>query len=135
MLILLNGGAGGGGGGGPLGSLVGQHSVKGVAATPGWEVVGAIWLTAVPSSIALEAIMLVTQAALTGRVQLYDTVAVAAVAGSTLSTGSTTDVRLLSGTLAGALVTGRIYQLRIECTGGSLITDEAVLRSARLRVL
>jgi hypothetical protein len=75
----------------------------------------------------------VSQGGLTQSVYLYDTVAAAPVAGSTLSTSSTTDVRQITANIAGALLAGRIYQFRAECLGGALPSDFGVVRSAALK--
>lgn len=80
----------------------------------------------------LDAIVLVTQVALTGLVYLYDVVANATVAGSSLSTSSTTGARLTSGDLTATLIVGRRYQIRAECTGGTDPTDWASVRYATL---
>lgn len=123
----------GGGEGGGAGAIADEHTVQAVAATPGWEAVAAFYFAAAPPATLLEAIMLVSQALLTGSVRIYDTVAAAVVAGSTLSTSSTSDVRLVTGDLSGVLLPGRVYQLQVECTGGVTLNDFAVLRSASLK--
>jgi hypothetical protein len=92
-----------------------------------------VWFDSIPASVILEAILLVSQGALTGRVHLYDTVAAAVVTGSTVTTTSTTDSRQVSGNIAGALTAGRIYQFRAECTGGNTQPDFAVVRYAMVR--
>ncbi len=124
---------GGVGGGGGAGAIADERAVQAVAATPGWEVVAAFYFAAAPPATVLEAIMLVSQGLLTGRVRIYDTVAAAVVAGSTLSTSSTSDARLVTADIAGVLVAGRIYQLQVECTGGTTLDDFVVLRSASLK--
>lgn len=114
------------------GFIADQHVVQGVAATPGWEVIESFYVGTVPPSIALESVLLVSTALLTGRVQIYDTVAGAAVAGSVLSSALTTDDRQISAELVAGFVAGRIYQLQAECTGGATLGDFVVHRSSRL---
>ena len=119
-----------------LGAYVSNQTVPGVASTPGWNVGTAFVLPTVPSDVRLDTIALVSQSALTCRVQIYDTVAGAAVSGSTLSVtgaGATVDTRAISGNLASNLIAGRIYQIRAECTGGNLTTDFSVVRYALVR--
>lgn len=134
------GGCGGfGGSGGGSGSVAavlgptGQQQVQGVAATPGWTVVGGIYVPEVPAISLFEAVFLVSQALLTGRVRLYDPVAAAAVAGSTLTSVSTTDDRQVSADIAAVLVANTYYQVEAECTGGALVTDIVVVRYALIR--
>lgn len=119
-------------GGGGFGVTADQHTVQGVAATPGWEVVSAFYLEDAQATLILNAIMLVSQAGLIGRVRIYDLTAGAAVAGSTLAlpVSTLTDTRLTSGNLGAAMPAGRIYQIQIECTGGATVADFATLRSA-----
>lgn len=108
----------------------GHVTIQGVTASPGWVVQGAAYFTTVPSNAYLEAIFLVSSPLLTMNVHLYDTVAAAPVPGSGLSTNSITDVRQISGNIAGSLVAGRIYQIRAECVGGSTPSDFGILRFA-----
>jgi hypothetical protein len=123
---------GGGGGGGFVanGSYAVNETIPSVAATPGWIIISEFDLDALPASAVLDGIMLVSQAALTGRLRLYDVTGAAAVAGSTLSTVSLTGERLTSADLAAALVLNRRYQIQAECTGGVAPSDWAVVRYA-----
>lgn len=125
----------GGGGGGSIDAVLGptgQQLVQGVAATPGWAVIGGIYVPKVPGAAFFEAVLLVSQAALTGRVRLYDPALAAAVAGSTLSSTSITDDRQVSADIAAALAI-KYYQVEAECTGGAAPTDAAIVRYALIR--
>lgn len=109
-------------------------TVAGVAATPGWVVLSSFKLRNTTNRLALEACLNVSQGALTTKVRLYDTVGAAAVAGSTLTSTSTTVEYKTSADLASALTAERIYQIEAECTGGALATDFSVV-SAGLVVM
>lgn len=108
----------------------GQEQVPSVLSTPGWMVVGDFYLDAIVDDAFFEAIFLNTAAGLTGRVKLFDTVASADVAGSILSTSSTTDVRLISADIAAGMPGNRIYQVQAECTGAT--GQFVIVRAAKL---
>ena len=107
-------------------------AVPGVLATPGWTVIGAFVHTGATSR--LQAMVLVSQAALTARVRLYGPIggAPAEVAGSLLSSVSTDEELVQSANLGSVLVRGQTYQVQVECTGGDLVTDFAVARYAQM---
>lgn len=106
-------------------------TVGGVAATPGWRICGKIYLPRPCSALKLEAIIENSTAALTSRVRLVDDLTLIAVSGSTLSVALTTvSTRVISSALA--LVGDKVYQLQMECTGGAVDTDFAVIYSGRL---
>ncbi len=113
----------------------GNELVQAVAADPpgGWMVLGAFFFTGTFTSAVLEAIYLVSNPALTGRVRLFDMTAGIPVPGSTLAgTSSTTEVRQVSGNLIASMPTNRIYQFQAEATGGSASTDFVEVREAKL---
>lgn len=119
-------------GGGAGGAIVGQSTVQGVAATPGWQVVADLYWTKPPSGWALEAIMVMSTASLQGRVRIWDTVLNAQMPGALLTFAAPTivDTRAVTADLAPVVVINRIYQLQIECTGGVASTDLGILREA-----
>lgn len=113
------------------GAYSANDTIQGVAATPGWTVVAEFDLDTLPSQGAvLDGIVLVSGAALTCRLRLYDVTGAAAVAGSTLSSTSLTGERKTSADLTSVLVAGRRYQIQVECTGGATSADWAVARYA-----
>lgn len=122
--------------GGSTGSSIfgptGEQTVQGVAATPGWVVIGGIQVDKVPSPAIFEAVMLVSQAALTGRIRLYNLIAAGAVAGSTLSTSATVDTLVQSADLSGVL-SAQFYQVEAECTGGVAPSDLVSVRYSLIR--
>lgn len=130
-----NGGSGGGSPSGLGSTAVSglQQVVAGVAVTPGWTVVGDYpYIKA--AQIKLEFIALPSNAALTCRARLFDTVANAAVAGSTLTIGPgvAVDTRAITADLQAAMTTGRLYQIEVECTGGATQGDFCTMRTARV---
>lgn len=129
--------SGGGGGSAPSGlGFTGvsglQQVVQGVAATPGWQVVGDYPYVA--GKVFLEFIALPANAGLTCRARLFDTVANAAVAGSTLTIGPgvAVDSRQISADVSATMVGGRLYQIEVECTGGATQNDFVAMRTARV---
>ena len=127
---------GGSGPGAPVGGAYyvgGLDSIAGVAVSPGWNVLTEFDLDApLPSSAVLDAIALVSNAALSCVVRLYDVTGGAPIVGSSLTTVSLTGQRLTSVDLIGLLVAGRRYQIQAECTGGAAPADFAVVRYAVL---
>lgn len=132
---------GSGGGGLSSGVLADQSVVQGVAATPGWITLSAFYtLTAPTAKIAMEAIILVSTIALSGRARIFDTgldstgtlVGVPGQVAVTPGTSNLADTRLVTPEFSASLVINRIYQFQVECTGGAAGTDVATLRAARL---
>src|SRR5574338_1357752 len=111
-----------------------QTTVMAVAATPGWQVLGAFYLPK-SCSARIDALMMVSDASLTCRVRLYDatpgamTPSARVVSGS-VSTQSTTMVRQLGPTVS--LTGGRLYQLQCEVTGGSGVDFFGVVPTATI---
>lgn len=111
----------------------GNELVQAVSVTPGWTVLGAFFFTGTFTSAVLEAIYLVSNPALTGRVRLFDMTAGIPVPGSTLAgTSSTIEVRQVSGNLIASMPINRIYQFQAEATGGNADTDFVEVREAKL---
>lgn len=106
------------------------RSLFAVAATPGWEVIGA-FTPASTASAPLDVIGAVSDASLTLRVRLYCVTAgsVGVVADSTVSITSTVDLAASSASLA--LTGGRTYQYQAEVTGNAGAAYFGTVRSAR----
>lgn len=105
-------------------------AVPGVMATPGWIIAGKAYMRTDQSRM-LEVIVQLSETVLTARARLVRDDTLVEVAGSLLSvTGTTASTRLLSGALA--LAAGVIYQVQVECTGGTADAQFAMLYSARL---
>lgn len=131
-----------GSGGGGISLIADQNVIPAVAATPGWQVVSAFYTDKAPTAIALDAILLLSNAALVGRVRLWDTGLNAAgalvgvaqqVPGALLTfTNNVIDNRQVTADISAGMVISRIYQLQVEGTGGAASTDFAVLRSGRM---
>lgn len=131
--VAYSSGGSGGGASGQINQISGlQHIVPGVASAPGWTVVGSDYYIA--GKIALEAILLPSNNALTCQVRLFDTVANAAVAGSTLTVGPgvAVDTRVISGDLSAAMPANRIYQIQCQCVGGAAQADFCAVQSAEI---
>lgn len=111
----------------------GAGQVQGVAATPGWNVLGAFELEQAFSRLRLDVMHFVSAGPLTSRVRLFDLTAGAEVAGSSLSTSAASETRQTSGDLASLVTVGNTYQLQAECTGGAAPTDFSVVRYLTLR--
>jgi hypothetical protein len=94
-----------------------EQYLEAVAATPGWNVIGAFTMPA-SASVRVDCLGSVSDASLTLRVRVYDitTGSVGVVSGSTAQTSSTTDAQAFSGTFD--LVGGHAYQFQAEVTGG-----------------
>jgi len=127
------------GGGGPGAPVVGgayyaggQETIQGVALTPGWVVLAEFDLDVLPASAVLDAIGLVSGAALQLSIKLYDVTLAADVAGSTLTSVSLTGQRMTSADIVAGLVLNNRYQIWAECTGGAGPADFAVVRYAVL---
>lgn len=121
-----------GGGLGAVSPVAAQRVVAGVAATPGWEVLGAFVYGGAAAK--LQAMVLVSQGALTATVRLYGPIGgtPAEVTGSAITSSATTEVVIESADLTTNLTEGEIYQIQMECAGGALATDFAVARYAAL---
>jgi hypothetical protein len=93
-----------------------QDDIESVAATPGWQVVGAFYL---PSAldVHLEMHGSVSAGGLTMRAQFFDLLLNAPVAGAYAIITSTTDIRALSGLVT--LLGNRSYQIQVEVTGAT----------------
>lgn len=95
-----------------------QTTVLAVAATPGWQVLGAFYMPK-SAQARIDALMMVSDASLTCRVRLYDATP-GAVSGSRIvpgyaSTQSLTTIRRFGPLVS--LVGGKTYQLQCEVTG------------------
>lgn len=112
--------------------IAAQHVVAGVAATPGWEVLGAFTYTGAPCK--LTAMALVATTALTATLRLYGPMGgtPAAISGSTCSTALKTETVVTSDEVTSGLTAGSIYQVQMEVTGGAASTDLGVCRWATL---
>lgn len=115
------------------GALASNAIIPGVAATPGWTVISEFDLEFATSQQRLDAIMLVSNGALTGNMRLYDVTGAAVVAGSALTTVSLTGARITSGDLSSVLTAGNRYQIQAECVGGAAPADFGIVRYATLR--
>ena len=93
-----------------------EQYLEAVAATPGWNVIGAFTMPA-SAELRVDMIGSVSDAGLALRVRLYDITAgsVGAVSGSTAQLNSTTDTQAYSGVVE--LVGGHKYQFQAEVTG------------------
>lgn len=137
---------GAGGASGPAaGVLSDEASIQAVAVTPGWYVRSGFFMTKPPGKLALEVILLVSQPLLQMRARIFDTGLDAGgnvvgvpgpIAASllTLAPAATAvaDNRIVSADFSASLVINRIYQFQIEATGGAALTDEGILRAAKL---
>lgn len=116
----------------------GAGHVQGVAATPGWTVLepGAfLWSNALSDPYVqaiFRAILLVTDASMTGRVRLFDVTAGVPVATSVVSSSSLTDVTQTTANILGDLVDGHLYQFQAEATGTADGSAFVFVRSAVL---
>lgn len=112
-----------------------QTTVPAVAATPGWQVLGAFYLPK-SCSARLDALMVVSDDSLTCRVRLYDVTAdtslsaAARVIAGGVSTSSTTITRQLGGVVA--LKAGHTYQIQAEVIGDSGDTYFGVVPTATI---
>lgn len=96
-----------------------QTMVPAVAATPGWQVLGAFFLPK-STTARIDALMMVSDPSLTCRVRLYDATPgemnpSARVVPGFASSQSTTAIRRLGPVVP--LTGGRLYQLQCEVTG------------------
>jgi len=94
----------------------GQDDIESVAATPGWQVVGAFYLP-VSAALRLELIGSVSVGTLTMRTRLVDLSTNLPISGTEASTTSTTETRSLSPIFE--LTGARSYQIQVEVTGGT----------------
>ena len=126
---------------GRAGDSIGRGLVQGVAATPGWEVIGSFFYGVKPiRPVKLAAVLVVSKIALTGRVRLFGPIDgpenPVAVAGSTVTTPASPDninqTRQLSSELKDLLIAQRVYQYQAECTGGALLDDWVNVQPAML---
>lgn len=112
-----------------------QTVVPAVAATPGWQVLGAFYLPK-SCSARLDALAMVSHASLTCRVRLYDVTddasltATARVIAGGVSTSSTAPVRQLGGVVS--LRAGHTYQIQAEVTGNAGDTYFGVVPTATI---
>lgn len=104
--------------------------LAGVAATPGWHVVGSFFVALAAEDVRLEAIGIVSDASLRMRVRLFDLKDLEVLDGSLTILESLVDARATSGLfdLPGA----RTYQIQAEVIGGAGDTLFGVLKSATL---
>lgn len=132
LRIQKIGGGGGGGANTPVakGAYFSGTNNDPIQGNFGWIIIAEFDLDVLPASAVLDGIMLVSTAALTGRIKLYDVTGVADVPGSTLSTTSLTGERLTSADFVASLVVGHRYQIQAQCTGGGSGGDWAVVRYA-----
>lgn len=102
-----------------------QEDIESIAATPGWQVVGAFHMP-LTETIVLELIGFVATAGLTMRARLFDLSTNLPIDTAYAQITSTTDSRNLSGPIT--LTGGRDYQLQVEVTGadGSFGVSRAV---------
>ena len=115
------------------GAYVNNQIVNGVLSSPGWTVISEFDLEELPDLLYLDSIMMVSGGWLTGNIRIYDKTNTVAVAGSTLTTTSTTGQKISSGNLLGNLIQGNRYQIQAEVIGGGDITDFGTVRYAILR--
>lgn len=112
--------------------------VQGVAATPGWIVIGGGQYSATVPAISsgtltrvLYATVVASTAALQVRVRLVRlTGGILQIAILTFAAPADADVYAQSADLTALLVDGNIYQIQAECTGGATAGDFATIRSA-----
>lgn len=93
-----------------------NQTVAAVAATPGWNVIGAFFMPGT-ALVRLDLFGSVSDAALSMRARLFDLSTAQPVSGSTVTITSLTDVRKLSAQFS--LTGNRTYQIQLEVTGGS----------------
>lgn len=95
-----------------------DQAIDAVAATPGWNVIGAFTMPA-SADVLVDLLGSVSNASLTLKVRLYCVTPthVGVVSGSTAQIDSTTDVQAFSGVVS--LVGGRAYQFQAEVTGAA----------------
>lgn len=128
------------------GAESGQQEVAGVAATPGWVVIDAFRYLSTeptipaPGTIArrFSAVVIASTAALQVRLKMVRADTLVDVAGSTLTFAppvNAAEQYAETADLTAVLVSGVIYQIVAECTGGALPTDYASIRSATVRAL
>ena len=126
----------GGSGGGSINEIspiFTQQTVSAVASTPGWETIGAFVYNGDAGK--LQAMVLVSNSSLTANLRLYgpiDGYAPAAITNSDITTTSTTEILLSSSAVTSYLTTGKIYQIQMECVGGTNTSDFAIARYAAL---
>ncbi len=108
-----------------------ERVIDAVAATPGWNVIGAFSMPAT-ADLHIDVIGSVSDAALTLRVRLFDITpgSIGPVSGSEASTTSRTDVQFMGGAIT--LTGGRRYQFQAEVTGGASSSLYGVVRRATL---
>lgn len=92
-----------------------QADIESVAATPGWNVVGAFPMP-LSAALHLEMVGLVSEVGLTLRARFFDLTANAPVASSEASLTATVDTKVAGPTVE--LVGGHLYQIQAEVTGG-----------------
>lgn len=114
---------------GPLG-WSGQTTVQSLTATGGWETIGAFFLSRVLDQIAMETILLVSSASLSGSVRLLNRDTGSVVTGSLLGTNMATDRRFMTANIASNMTAGNIYHIQAECFGGIDIEHYVIVRSA-----
>lgn len=93
-----------------------QDDIESVAATPGWEVVGAFYLP-IAAALRIELVGMLSAAGLTMRARVFDVTAAAPITTSYASISATTEARAVSGVLQ--LAGAHIYQLQVEVTGAT----------------
>lgn len=108
-----------------------EREIEAVAATPGWNVIGAFVMPA-SADILVDIMGSVSVDSLTLRVRLYDITpgSIGVVSGSIAQLNSETDVQAYSGRIT--LQGGHKYQFQAEVTGGSGDGFFGVLRRAQL---
>jgi hypothetical protein len=106
-----------------------ERQIDAVAATPGWNVIGAFFMPAT-AVIRVDLLGSVSHASLTLRVRLYcvSPGSVGVVSGSEASLNSLTDVQVFSGNVE--LTGKRNYQFQAEVTGSSGIDRFGIVRRA-----
>lgn len=128
------------------GGEAGQETVQGVLVTPGWQVIDAFkydeteYAVPPPGTVTkiFFATVIASQPALQVRAKMVRADTLIDVPGSLLTFAPPINAQEVSnqtGDLSGALVDGIEYQIQAECTGGSLPTDYASIRSAGLRAI
>jgi len=110
----------------------GNQQVRGVAVTPGWEVVG-VFIFHHITPVKLRAFLLVSRSALTARARIFGPIGIAditpaEIATSVISTQETIETLCESADCSGSLRKDRIYQVQLECTGGATAIDFAAAR-------
>jgi hypothetical protein len=108
-----------------------EQYIDGVAATPGWTVIGGFTMPAT-ADLQLDVLGAVSDLALTLRTRLYcvSPGSVGAVSGSEATLNSLTDVQARSGVVT--LTAGRIYQFQTEVVGAAGSAYFGVVRRATL---